>query len=417
MSGAQPRLSDGAQRLEVGRPWARPPPAASGSRLRPGRSVGTSSTEGVEHGGQDVDVPHGRADHPRAKRARRVDDQGHAQGGLVGEDAVGVLAVLAQRLAVVGGERRRGCAPSAPAARSGSSSGPRAASAAATSPVVGRRRSGRRTARAARRGSAARRGGRRRRTALPAHVLEPGAPRGRDRLRPRPLRHRKAAVVSVPAEPVVVDVEAAVQAEARVEGEGAHERARPLAAALQQRGERRLESRGSGSRCCRARRAPAGSGRRAGSRGTGGSPRCGRAPRSKRTPASARRSIHGVSRLPAVAAERVGAQGVDRDQQDREAGVTAQVRPAHADERDRRDRRGGHGDRGDDPPPPQARVPVPVCHTETKERTSMILDTRALAVSRVSGPRGAGARPGLEGHGAARGAATDPAGARSPVPP
>ena len=51
--------------------------------------------------------------HPRAEKTGRVEDEGHAQRGLVGEDPVGGLAVLAQAFAVVAGQDHEGAAVAA----------------------------------------------------------------------------------------------------------------------------------------------------------------------------------------------------------------------------------------------------------------------------------------------------------------
>ena len=119
----------------------------------------------------------------RPRQAGRVEDQRHAQRRLVGEQAVRPLAVLAEALAVVGGDDHQrvvGAAASSSGARSGSS----AASAAATSPDVGLAGdSARRTARRARRARGDRRDGPSRSSA--------GRP-------PRRSHSRAAATVSTP---------------------------------------------------------------------------------------------------------------------------------------------------------------------------------------------------------------------------
>ena len=77
--------------------------------------------------------PTARVDRARGQDAGGEQHERDVQRGLVGEDAVGLLAVLAQRLAVVGGQDDQG-RPSRRASSSGASRGSSAASAAATSP-------------------------------------------------------------------------------------------------------------------------------------------------------------------------------------------------------------------------------------------------------------------------------------------
>jgi len=55
-------------------------------------------------------VPHRLRDPRRAQQARAVEDEGDMQGGLVGEDAVGLLAVLTPRLAMIAGQDQEGAA-------------------------------------------------------------------------------------------------------------------------------------------------------------------------------------------------------------------------------------------------------------------------------------------------------------------
>ena len=153
-----------------------------------------------------------------------------------------------------------------------------------------------------------------------AHGLDPARRRG-DGVAAGPLRHHEGRPRLRPAEAVVVDVEAAREAEARVEDEGADEGPRAPAGAAQDRRQRRRRLREAEAavvaHAVRGRqptREDVGVGRQrhdvVGARGLEPHAARGEAvdPRRARV-------------LATVAAEGVGAQRVDRDEQHGEAGV------------------------------------------------------------------------------------------------
>ena len=82
-----------------------------GSRLSPS-SVGRRRLSGeLEKGGHEVDVRDRGRDHAAGELAAgEAQQERHADGGVVDEVAVVLLAVLAEPFAVVGGHRERGAA-------------------------------------------------------------------------------------------------------------------------------------------------------------------------------------------------------------------------------------------------------------------------------------------------------------------
>jgi hypothetical protein len=192
--------------------------------------------------------------------------------------------------------------------------------------------------------------------ALPAHALQPPTGRGYC-LGPLPLRHQEGRGGLGAPQAVVVDVEAAVQTEARVQGERAHEPSRLPAAGLQQRGERGLG---------RGEAEPGVVAHAVLQRVTPGEQVRVRRQRHHvvgvgllEAHASLRQAVDPgrLRALPPVAAEGVGTEGVDRDEQDREAGVTA-YRGAEDTEHDDDERPQGrrqHGELNEPEPPRRAR--------------------------------------------------------------
>ena len=180
-------------------------------------------------------MPNGGADDPRGQEPRRAKDEGHAQGRLVGEDAVRRLAVLSERLAVVGGEDDED-----PLARA------RREERLEERPQGGIRRrhlalvglggeSSTRAGREARTGSAARTGGRRRTTSGRGRNRSTAAPRAPSRCPASRASRRRGRLRS--PQPVVVDVEAPVEAEPGVERERADEGPGAPAPLAEDRGE------------------------------------------------------------------------------------------------------------------------------------------------------------------------------------
>jgi len=58
----------------------------------------------VEHGWQNVDVPHGIVDDTRREEPRLIHDQRHTQRRVVRKQSVSLFAVVAQRFAMVAGD-------------------------------------------------------------------------------------------------------------------------------------------------------------------------------------------------------------------------------------------------------------------------------------------------------------------------
>ena len=191
-------------------------------------------------------MPHGIGNRPRREPVRLVQDQRHAKRRLVGEQAVRHLAVLAERLAVIGGEHHERVASSL-RVQHRLQEGPersvdRRHFAEIWRVAIPRRiRLGRRVRevrlvhvdpRQPRRPRRA--GGRGRGRILAPDPLE----RGGDGVRTAALRDAERDVRLVLRKPIVVDVEAARQTEAGVERKSADEGAGPVVAPAHQRRER-----------------------------------------------------------------------------------------------------------------------------------------------------------------------------------
>ena len=345
-----------AQRLEValGRRVLAPgdhrqqaPPRQAGGRLEP---------QEIENGRDDVDVTNGGANDARGQQSRSAKDERHAQGRLVGEDAVRRLAVLTERLAVVGGEDDEDAITRA-RREERLEERPQGGVRRRHLALVGLARIGsRRTGREARTGSAARTGGRRRTTSGREPTRSTAAPRAPSR-GPASRASRRRCRLRSP-QPVVVDVEAPVEPEPGIEREGADEGPGAPAPLLENRGEggplgREAEARvvvnavaqgvlageqvgvgGQGHDVVRPGRLEANA--------LGGQAVDPRRPRV----------------APAVAAERVRAEGVDGDDQDAEPGIALHAggAPRAPGERgeagDGRDRHDGGDEANPAPAPP-----------------------------------------------------------------
>ena len=175
--------------------------------------------------GTMIHVPHGRIDRSRPSRARPCaelrNDQRHSQRRLVGEDPVRQLAVVAEALAVVGGDDHERLAREARepieqrterAIGPGDFAGIRIVGerGGRTRPAAGRARADRTRAP--------------RRTTCP-NGAGPGE-RGRYNRVGAPLRQREVDGAAGLADAVVVDVEAGVQAETLIERETRRRRRR-----------------------------------------------------------------------------------------------------------------------------------------------------------------------------------------------
>ena len=282
-------------------------------------------------------MPHGGADDPRGQEPRRAKDERHAQGRLVGEDAVRRLAVLAERLAVVGGEDDE-----RPLTRA------RREERLEERPQGGIRR--RHLALVGLGGKArGERGGRLVREVRLVQVDEGEPPLAADgidppqrrahRLGARPLGHREGGRLRSP-QPVVVDVEAPVEPEAGIEREGAHEGPGAPAPLVENRGEggpvgRETEARVVANAVAQGVLA----GEQVGVGGQGHD-----VVRPGRLEANALGGEAVDPRrprvAPAVAAERVRAERVDGDEQDAEPGIALHAaRGAACARRARRGRR------------------------------------------------------------------------------
>ncbi len=221
-------------------------PQGAGRPVRPVPQQARAVAAGV--GGQAAQLQHRRCDvgqrHvPPADLARRQaigqpQDQRHAQRGVVEQDAVGLLAVLAQALPVVGrqDDQRVGArAPGWPARAAGGRPGcPR-------TPLRrrrGRRRSAARRAPGPRAGRARRRGATSRKNGLwRGRRSHSSAPSTRPRASLTPWK-RALRLVHVGGA-VVVQAEAAVEAEDAVEHVRGHERGRVVAGPGEPLGQRR----------------------------------------------------------------------------------------------------------------------------------------------------------------------------------
>ena len=225
----------GRQGLEVARGrLARLDPRGDPDQAATGKALGHGQVEGVQDRRHEVDVTRARGDDPGGEQPGVVEDEGHPQRRLVGEDAVGRLAVVAQALAVVRGEHDQGVAPLSPGeerieqgseGRVGGGHLAVVGRGHAPAPVEGRLvgRVGLVEVHPAQ--------------LRPRRRLEPRTGRGHG-LRARTLLHLEVGARRRVAEAVVVDLEAAVEAEPGVEGEGAHEGAGAIALAPEQRGQR-----------------------------------------------------------------------------------------------------------------------------------------------------------------------------------
>jgi hypothetical protein len=224
-----------AQRLEVALGRRVLAPGDERQEASPRQVRGRLESQEVENGRDDVDVPNGGADDSRAQEPRRAKDEGHAQGRVVGEGAVRRLAVLAERLAVVGGEDDEH-----------SPTGARREKRLEERPQGGIR--SRHLALVGLAGEA--RGERGRRLVREVRLVqvdEGEPPLAADRFDPpqrrahrfgaRPLGHREGGRLRSP-QAVVVDVEAPVETEARIERERAHEGPGAPAPLAEDRGER-----------------------------------------------------------------------------------------------------------------------------------------------------------------------------------
>src|SRR5207245_3348379 len=87
----------GGERLEVAGRRRGGEPGGQREEAAAGQADGEGEAERVEDRGKDVDVAHAVAHDARGEQARRVDDERDAQRRFVGEDAVRLLAVLAER--------------------------------------------------------------------------------------------------------------------------------------------------------------------------------------------------------------------------------------------------------------------------------------------------------------------------------
>ena len=199
-------------------------------------AVRNPQAEGVDHGGQEVDVPHRFRHPPRAQQARAVQEERHVEGRVIGEDPVRLLAVLAPRLAVVAGQDHQGAALRAPGEERTEQR---------LEGLVGRGH----LARVGIRGEARREGPGGPVREVRLVEVDPEERRGSPRAgEPLPRgRHRPCAraLLLPPAQPVisaqeavVVDVEARGEPELRGEGERADEGPRPVAARLEEGGQR-----------------------------------------------------------------------------------------------------------------------------------------------------------------------------------
>jgi len=78
-------------------------PALRGEERAAAQSLGRLHVEEAGQGGEEVDQPHGGGDaRPAPGRAGKLHEEGHVEGPSVEQDAVVLLPVLAQALAVVG---------------------------------------------------------------------------------------------------------------------------------------------------------------------------------------------------------------------------------------------------------------------------------------------------------------------------
>ena len=285
----------------------------------------------------------GVADDSRGQEPRRAKHERHAQGRLVGEDAVRRLAVLAERLAVVGREDDED-----PLTRA------RREERLEERPEGGVRR--RHLALVGLGGKGRGEGGGRLvrevrlvqvdegEPPLSAHGVDPPSRRPH-RLGSRPLGHREGSRLR-PAQTVVVDVEAPVEPEPGIERERAHEGPGAPSPLVENRGEggpvgRETEARVVVNAVAQGVQA----GEQVGVRGQGHD-----VVRPGRLEANALGGEAVDPRrprvAPAVAAERVRAQRVDGDDQDAELGIALHARGAQrapgergekGDGRDRRD--------------------------------------------------------------------------------
>ena len=289
-------------------------------------------------------------------------------GRLVGEQAVRALAVLAQALAVVAGEDDQ--RPRRGRLQERNEQGPQRGVGGGDLTYVGG------TAIAGRVRLRGHVGGVRLVDMDPAEggaavaLGEPAARRGH-RLLAAPLGQGQGSIRS--GEPVVVDVEPAAEAEARVQGEGADERARPVSSRLEEGGEGRPV----------AREAEAGvvahavlegqpAGQDVGVRGQGDDVVGVGLPEDHARGGQAVQ-VGSRARGRAVGAQRVGAEGVDGDEEDVEPGLPRDlVRGATGVQGGGHDQRSGtQGHRG-------------------QERTAMEGTRRGRRLRRVAG-RGGGA--------------------------
>ena len=361
-------------RFEVRRPRRRArTPLGRGQERSPRQPRGRRHADGVEDRRQQVDVPHRHAGHfgrrRRAPAAELRDDERHSERRLVREQPVRRLAVIAERLAVIAGDDDEGggrrAAQIVEERRKRRVDGGHLAVVRLVRvlAVEGRRRLVRRVG------------------IEDVHPLEErrawlallvGEPRARERHdgRRRALGHDELGRLARLAEPVVVDVEAGVQPEARVQRKRADEGARRVAGLLEQRGDRR-----------RARGEPVAAvlahavlvrvfaRQDAGVRG-----QRERRLRVREGEAHAFRGEpveRGRARGAAVAAERVGAERVDRDEQD----VLARNRPeiglrGPPPQQHRQPRGDGHGagGAGEDREPPRAGRPNVACRARGPAR-------------------------------------------------
>ncbi len=187
--------------------------------------------------GRQVDEAHRRLHHPRLELPGGAQQQRHVEGRLVEEEAVGHLAVLAQPLAVVGGHRHHRLAVQALDAEL-LQDAPHLLVHGGDLAVVGAA------------GVARGPGGRRGVGGVGVVEVHPEEERARVVLRhpaerpvhhhaPGPFRLQDVAGLRIALDLVVVDLEARLEAEAVVEHEGAEEGAGAVAGAGEQGGEGR----------------------------------------------------------------------------------------------------------------------------------------------------------------------------------